>query len=85
MKAIADKKTIELGNDVVIISGGNVAIDAARSALRTGARNVTLICLEKKYEMPAWKSEIEEAIEECFRCFILTIKSQVVEPFVLYN
>lgn len=64
LKAAADKKPIELGNDVVVVGGGNVAIDAARSALRTGARNVTLICLEKKYEMPAWKSEIEEAIEE---------------------
>ena len=53
-----------LGNDVIVIGGGNVAIDSSRSALRTGARNVTLVCLEKKHEMPAWDTEVDEAVRE---------------------
>ena len=56
-------KDIELGEDVIVIGGGNVAIDVALTAKRKGAKNVTLICLEKREEMPAWEHEIEEAME----------------------
>ncbi len=56
-------KEIELGEDVVVVGGGNVAIDVALTAKRKGVENVTLICLEKREEMPAWEHEIEEALE----------------------
>jgi len=49
---------------VVVIGGGNVAMDVARSALRAGAANVKLACLECDDEMPAFEWEIEEAREE---------------------
>jgi NADPH-dependent glutamate synthase beta subunit-like oxidoreductase len=49
---------------VIVIGGGNVATDAARTAVRLGASKVTIICLEKFYEMPAYKEEIKESIEE---------------------
>jgi heterodisulfide reductase subunit A len=49
---------------VVVIGGGNVAIDSARSALRLGARSVKLFCLEARDEMPAHPWEIREAEEE---------------------
>jgi NADPH-dependent glutamate synthase beta subunit-like oxidoreductase len=49
---------------VIIIGGGNVAIDAARTAIRLKAEKVTLVCLEQKNEMPAYKWEIIEAEEE---------------------
>ncbi|MFQ6113413.1 MAG: FAD-dependent oxidoreductase, partial [bacterium] len=49
---------------VVVIGGGNVAIDAARSAVRLKAKNVTVVCLEQRDEMPAYASEIAEAEEE---------------------
>jgi heterodisulfide reductase subunit A-like polyferredoxin len=52
------------GKTVVVIGGGNVAIDCARSALRLGAQKVQLVCLESKEEMPAHKSEVQEAAEE---------------------
>ena len=52
------------GAQVVVIGGGNVAIDSARSALRLGARTVKLFCLESRAEMPAHRSEIQEAEEE---------------------
>ncbi|MBU1628039.1 FAD-dependent oxidoreductase [bacterium] len=50
--------------DVVIIGGGNVAIDTARTAIRLKAKSVKLICLEQPDEMPAYPWEIEEAKEE---------------------
>lgn len=53
-----------LGERVVVIGGGNVAIDAARTARRLGAAEVHLVCLESREEMPASPSEIQEAVEE---------------------
>jgi NADPH-dependent glutamate synthase beta subunit-like oxidoreductase/NAD-dependent dihydropyrimidine dehydrogenase PreA subunit len=52
------------GHNVLVIGGGNVATDAARTAIRLGADNVKLICLEKRNEMPAYEQEIEESLEE---------------------
>ncbi|MCU0595510.1 MAG: FAD-dependent oxidoreductase, partial [Desulfobacterota bacterium] len=57
-------KPLSLPKKVIVIGGGNVAIDVALTALRKGAEDVTLVCLEKREEMPAWKYEIEEALEE---------------------
>ncbi len=56
-------KEVNIGEDVIVVGGGNVAIDVALTAKRKGAKNVTLICLEKREEMPAWEHEIEEALE----------------------
>jgi formate dehydrogenase beta subunit len=53
-----------LGDRVVVIGGGNVAVDVARCARRLGAGEVTLACLESLPEMPAWEWEIAEAVEE---------------------
>jgi len=53
-----------LGKRVIVIGGGNVAIDVALTAKRVGAEQITLVCLEKREEMPAWDYEVEEAIEE---------------------
>jgi len=55
---------VSLPRKVIVIGGGNVAIDVALTALRKGAQDVTLVCLEKREEMPAWKYEIDEALEE---------------------
>lgn len=54
----------ELQGKTVVIGGGNVAIDAARTALRAGSDEVTLYCLESVNEMPASPQEIAEATEE---------------------
>jgi NADPH-dependent glutamate synthase beta subunit-like oxidoreductase/bacterioferritin-associated ferredoxin len=82
------KYPVSLGKRVVIIGGGNVAIDVALTAIRQradirsakmkirqeieialtairqGAEDVSLVCLEKRDEMPAWKDEIQQALEE---------------------
>ena len=52
------------GEKVLVIGGGNVAIDCSRSALRLGANEVQLVCLEAKDEMPAHKWEIQQALDE---------------------
>jgi len=57
-------KRIKPGKTVIVIGGGNVAIDVARSALRAGAAKVRMVCLESSEEMPAFPWEIEEAKEE---------------------
>lgn len=53
-----------VGQRVLVIGGGNVAMDVARTALRLGAREVHVACLESRAEMPAHEWEIEEAVEE---------------------
>ncbi|WMJ24094.1 FAD-dependent oxidoreductase [Paludicola sp. MB14-C6] len=63
-------REVNLGNiahiegKTVVIGGGNVAIDVARSATRVGASQVEMFCLESRNEMPALEEEIEEALEE---------------------
>lgn len=52
------------GKKVLVIGGGNVAIDVGITALRLGAKEVTLACLESRQEMPAFPDEIEQALEE---------------------
>jgi NADPH-dependent glutamate synthase beta subunit-like oxidoreductase len=50
--------------DVVVIGGGNVAMDAARTALRVGAKSVNVACLESDEDMPAHDWEVEDAMAE---------------------
>ena len=55
---------VVLEGDTIVIGGGNVAIDVARNAVRTGTGSVSMYCLESRKEMPALEEEIEEALEE---------------------
>jgi formate dehydrogenase (NADP+) beta subunit len=61
---IADEKKIKLKDKVIVIGGGNVAIDVAMTAKRCGAKEVIMACLEKKDEMPAHIWEVEGAVKE---------------------
>ncbi|MBN1507668.1 MAG: FAD-dependent oxidoreductase [Sedimentisphaerales bacterium] len=49
---------------VVVIGGGNVAVDVARTALRLGARTVEMVSLEQRHEMPAYPEEVEATLQE---------------------
>lgn len=49
---------------VVVVGGGNVAIDASRVSIRSGAAEVTQLCLESEKEMPASEEEVCEALED---------------------
>jgi heterodisulfide reductase subunit A-like polyferredoxin len=52
------------GKRTVVVGGGNVAVDAARSALRLGAESVDMVCLESRDEMPAYDWEVDDALAE---------------------
>jgi heterodisulfide reductase subunit A-like polyferredoxin len=56
-------RKVEIGQDVLVVGGGNVAVDVALTAKRLGAKNVTMVCLERREEMPAWAHEVQEALE----------------------
>jgi NADPH-dependent glutamate synthase beta subunit-like oxidoreductase len=54
----------EFKGDVVVVGGGNVAVDCARTAKRLKAKSVKMICLEKRDEMPASNEEVFETLDE---------------------
>ncbi len=58
------KESFALEGDVVVVGGGNVAIDAARISSRCTDAKVSMFCLEAREKMPASNEEIEEALEE---------------------
>jgi NADH-quinone oxidoreductase subunit F len=55
---------IPLKGKVIVIGGGNVAIDSARTALRMGAADVQIFYRRSREEMPAWEKDIDEALDE---------------------
>ncbi len=57
-------KRIRLGQEVAVIGGGNSAIDSARTALRLGAKKVTILYRRTEKEMPANPEEVQEALAE---------------------
>ena len=57
-------KRKDFTGDVVVVGGGNVAVDCARTAHRLNAKSVKMFCLETREEMPASKEEIKETLEE---------------------
>jgi len=67
-----------VGKKVAVIGGGNVAIDAARSALRLGAKKVEVYYRRSKMEMPAIPEEVEEAIHEGVRILFLSSPIQFI-------
>ncbi|MFA6499543.1 MAG: NAD(P)-dependent oxidoreductase [Desulfurivibrionaceae bacterium] len=62
---------LNLGKNVVVVGGGNVAIDCARTALRTGSDNVFILYRRSKAEMPASQAEIHHLEEEGVRIEML--------------
>ncbi len=64
LHGVYDHPDTKFEGDVVVIGGGNVAVDCARSASRLGAKSVGMYCLESRETMPASKDEIAETLEE---------------------
>lgn len=64
LSQVAEGAPPRAGRRVAVIGGGNVAVDVALSVLRLGAETVSLVCLEKRGEMPANPWEIEQARAE---------------------
>jgi heterodisulfide reductase subunit A-like polyferredoxin len=65
LRQAADKGSKpEVKAGIVVIGGGNVAVDVARTALRLGAKTVEMVSLEQRHEMPAYPEEIEATLQE---------------------
>lgn len=64
LKAVAKDDTTKVSDRVVVVGGGNVAIDVARTAVRCGGSEVSMFCLEDRDHMPASEDEVIEAEEE---------------------
>jgi NADH-quinone oxidoreductase subunit F len=71
-------KEPKTGEQVVVIGGGNAAIDAARSAIRLGAAKVQILYRRTREEMPAYDEEIEEALNEGCELHELLAPNRVV-------
>ncbi|MHA2225015.1 MAG: FAD-dependent oxidoreductase [Candidatus Hodarchaeales archaeon] len=64
LKKVTSGHEIQMGDQVLVIGGGGVAVDVALTALRLGVKKVELVCLESRNEMPAHEWEIQEALAE---------------------
>jgi NADH-quinone oxidoreductase subunit F len=69
---------VEVGEKVAVIGGGNVAMDAARTALRLGAKEVSIIYRRIREEMPANVEEIEEAEHEKIQFLYLVAPTRII-------
>jgi NADH-quinone oxidoreductase subunit F len=70
--------SVPVGKNVVVIGGGNSAIDAARTALRLGAEKVTVVYRRSREAMPAYEEEIEEAEHEGVELKLLTAPTEIL-------
>lgn len=64
LRKIREKNPPDVGRTVIVIGGGDVALDAAQTALRLGAAAVSLVCLENAQQMPATPESLEMAVAE---------------------
>ncbi len=64
LRKATENQNQKLEGNVVVVGGGNVAVDCARTATRFGAQKVSMVCLETRETMPASKLEIAETLEE---------------------
>lgn len=69
---------VKVGKKVAIVGGGNVAIDAARTALRVGAKDVLIVYRRSGQEMPAYKEGVEEAESEGVKISYLTAPVRIL-------
>jgi len=78
LKEINMGKGVRVAEKVVVIGGGNVAIDSARMALRLGAKEVSIVYRRSKEEMPALREEVEEAEKEGIKIRYLSSPCQII-------
>lgn len=78
LKIINSGDKVNIGEKVVVIGGGNVAIDTSRTALRLGAKDVTILYRREKEDMPAEPHEITEAEKEGINFIFLGSPSEIL-------
>lgn len=78
LRQVALGERVKIGERVVVVGGGNAAIDAARTAFRLGAKEVTIAYRRTRTEMPAQEEEIEEAEHEGIKLEYLTAPTRLL-------
>ena len=78
LNTVTLRRQPRLGDRVVVLGGGNTAIDAARTAVRLGVKSVTIVYRRTREEMPALDSEVEEAVEEGVKLEFLAAPTKIV-------
>ena len=77
LNAVSYGKKTGLTGEVLVVGGGNVAMDVARTALRVGAKKVTVLYRRTREEMPALPEEVEEALAEGVKLRFLTAPHKI--------
>jgi NADH-quinone oxidoreductase subunit F len=77
LKKVNLSEKVELGQRVVVVGGGHSSVDTARTCVRLGAQDVTIVYRRSKNEMPAGEDEIQEAEEEGVKIQLLTVPKAV--------
>jgi NADPH-dependent glutamate synthase beta subunit-like oxidoreductase len=78
LRKVALGEPVKVGEKVVVVGGGNAAIDAARTAFRLGSREVAIAYRRTRNEMPAQEEEIEEAEHEGINLEYLTAPTRLL-------
>jgi formate dehydrogenase beta subunit len=77
LRKVSLGEKVKIGQKIGILGGGNAAIDCSRTALRLGAKEVTIIYRRTRYEMPAAPEEVEEALHEGVKITFLAAPNRV--------
>jgi 2-oxoacid:acceptor oxidoreductase delta subunit (pyruvate/2-ketoisovalerate family) len=77
LRRVSQGEELKIGDEVIVVGGGNTAIDAARSALRLG-KKVTIVYRRSRVEMPAFEEEIQEAEHEKIKLDLLALPLRVI-------
>ncbi|MEI7530171.1 MAG: FAD-dependent oxidoreductase, partial [Elusimicrobiota bacterium] len=77
LQAVSFGLKTDITGEVLVVGGGNVAMDVARTALRTGAKNVTVLYRRTREEMPALAEEVEDAVKEGVKFRFLTAPEKI--------
>lgn len=70
--------SVPVGKKIIVVGGGNAAIDAARTAIRLGAQSVDIVYRRTQSEMPAWVEEIDAAVNEGIYLRTLTNPKEIL-------
>jgi NADPH-dependent glutamate synthase beta subunit-like oxidoreductase len=79
LKDVSQGKKVKVGDRVVVVGGGNAAIDAARTARRLGTKEVIIVYRRSRQEMPANPEEVEAALEEGIKILFLAAPTKITK------
>ncbi len=77
LRKVRTGKSIGLGKKVAVIGGGNSALDVARTCVRLGSEEVTIVYRRSRLEMPAREHEVREAVAEGVKLFLVAAPSKI--------